>query len=133
MASGPGGLRASTTVAPPPNPYIEVDLRTGLRIEQITAKLQTLALEMDVRDDDVDGVAVRPSGRQRRDYRRDYRRSHYRDRRYYCRRGSGTTGLIIGGAAGPIPETLTEENLSETFGVQIKLSEDGGRYAARAH
>ncbi|GAA1728853.1 ABC transporter ATP-binding protein [Microbacterium paludicola] len=40
-------------------------------------------------------------------------------------------GKIV--AAGPIPETLTEENLSETFGVQIKLSEDGGRYAARAH
>jgi iron complex transport system ATP-binding protein len=40
-------------------------------------------------------------------------------------------GKIV--AAGPIPETLTEENLSATFGVQIKLSEDGGRYAARAH
>jgi hypothetical protein len=38
----------------------------------------------------------------RRDYRRDYRRSDYRDRRYYCRRGSGTTGLIIGGAAGAL-------------------------------
>lgn len=42
----------------------------------------------------------------RRDYRRDYRRSHYRDRRYYrsgyrCR-GSGTTGMIIGGAAGAL-------------------------------
>jgi UPF0755 protein len=36
-------------LAPPPNPYIEVDLRTGLRLEQITAKLQTLPLEMDVR------------------------------------------------------------------------------------
>ena len=41
----------------------------------------------------------------RRDYRRDrrdYRRNHYRDRRYYCRRGSGTTGLIVGGAAGAL-------------------------------
>ncbi|WP_309068621.1 ABC transporter ATP-binding protein [Microbacterium sp.] len=36
-------------------------------------------------------------------------------------------------AAGPLAETLTDGNLSETFGVQIKLSEDGGRYAARAH
>jgi iron complex transport system ATP-binding protein len=36
-------------------------------------------------------------------------------------------------AAGPLRETLTDENLTETFGVQIKLSEDGGRYAARAH
>ncbi|WP_447758244.1 glycine zipper 2TM domain-containing protein [Sphingopyxis fribergensis] len=42
----------------------------------------------------------------RRDYRRDDRRGHYRDRRYYqrhhCRRGSGTTGLIVGGAAGAL-------------------------------
>ena len=38
----------SALLAPPPNPYIEVDLRTGLRLEQITAKLQTLdGLEMD--------------------------------------------------------------------------------------
>ena len=36
-------------LAPPEVPYIEVDLRTGLRLEQITAKLQTLPLEMDVR------------------------------------------------------------------------------------
>ena len=40
----------SALLAPPPNPYIEVDLRTGLRLEQITAKLQTLALDMDVRE-----------------------------------------------------------------------------------
>jgi uncharacterized protein YcfJ len=38
----------------------------------------------------------------RRDHRRDYRRSHYRDRRYYCGRSSGTTGLIVGGAAGAL-------------------------------
>jgi UPF0755 protein len=36
-------------LAPPAVPYIELDLRTGLRLEQITAKLQTLPLEMDVR------------------------------------------------------------------------------------
>jgi UPF0755 protein len=36
-------------LAPPAIPYVEVDLRTGLRLEQITAKLQTLPLEMDVR------------------------------------------------------------------------------------
>ena len=29
-------------------------------------------------------------------------RYYYRDRRYYCRRGSGTTGLIVGGAAGAL-------------------------------
>ena len=29
---------------PPPNPYVEIALRTGLRLEQITAKLQTLPL-----------------------------------------------------------------------------------------
>ena len=40
----------SALLAPPPNPYIEVDLRTGLRLEQITAKLQTLSLDMDVRE-----------------------------------------------------------------------------------
>jgi UPF0755 protein len=36
-------------LAPPAVPYIQLDLRTGLRLEQITAKLQTLPLEMDVR------------------------------------------------------------------------------------
>lgn len=41
----------TSLLAPPPNPYIEVDLRTGLRLEQITAKLQTLdGLEMDPRE-----------------------------------------------------------------------------------
>jgi UPF0755 protein len=39
----------TAVLAPPEIPYIEVDLRTGLRLEQITAKLQTLPLEMDVR------------------------------------------------------------------------------------
>jgi peptidoglycan lytic transglycosylase G len=41
----------SALLAPPPNPYIEVDLRTGLRLEQVTAKLQTLdGLQMDPRE-----------------------------------------------------------------------------------
>jgi UPF0755 protein len=35
-------------LAPPAIPYVELDLRTGLRLEQITAKLQTLPLDMDV-------------------------------------------------------------------------------------
>ena len=35
-------------------------------------------------------------------------------------------------AAGPLRETLTAENLTATFGVQILLTEEGGRYAARA-
>ncbi|GEP48969.1 ABC transporter ATP-binding protein [Microbacterium saccharophilum] len=39
-------------------------------------------------------------------------------------------GAIV--AAGPIAETLTGENLTATFGVEIALSEDGGRFAARA-
>ncbi|MET0860218.1 MAG: ABC transporter ATP-binding protein [Microbacterium sp.] len=39
-------------------------------------------------------------------------------------------GAIV--AAGPIGETLTAEALTETFGVQIALSEEAGRYAARA-
>lgn len=35
-------------------------------------------------------------------------------------------------AAGPIAEALTAENLSAAFAAEIILSEDGGRYAARA-
>lgn len=35
-------------------------------------------------------------------------------------------------AQGPIAQTLTAENLSRTFGVEITLSHDDGRYAARA-
>ena len=35
-------------------------------------------------------------------------------------------------AQGPIAETLTAEALTDTFGVPIALSEDGGRFAARA-
>ena len=38
-------------LAPPAIPYVEIALRTGLRLEQITAKLQTLPeLEMDPRE-----------------------------------------------------------------------------------
>jgi UPF0755 protein len=42
-------MLVTALLAPPEIPYIELDLRTGLRLEQITAKLQTLPLEMDVR------------------------------------------------------------------------------------
>ena len=35
-------------------------------------------------------------------------------------------------ASGPLSEALTAENLSATFGVDITLTEDAGRYAARA-
>ncbi|WP_137843682.1 ABC transporter ATP-binding protein [Microbacterium sp. 2FI] len=35
-------------------------------------------------------------------------------------------------ASGPIAETLTADALTETFGAPIRLTEDGGRYAARA-
>jgi len=35
-------------------------------------------------------------------------------------------------AAGPIETALTAENLSQTFGMPITLSADGGRFAARA-
>lgn len=35
-------------------------------------------------------------------------------------------------ASGPLAEALTAENLTATFGVQITLSQDAGRYAARA-
>jgi UPF0755 protein len=37
-------------LAPPAVPYVDIALRTGLRLEQVTAKLQTLPLEMDVRE-----------------------------------------------------------------------------------
>jgi UPF0755 protein len=38
-------------LAPPAIPYVDIALRSGLRLEQVTAKLQTLAaLEMDPRD-----------------------------------------------------------------------------------
>jgi UPF0755 protein len=41
----------SALLAPPQTPYVEIALRTGLRLEQITAKLQTLTdLEMDPRE-----------------------------------------------------------------------------------
>jgi UPF0755 protein len=40
----------SALLAPDPIPYVEIGLRTQLRLEQITAKLQTLPLEMDVRE-----------------------------------------------------------------------------------
>jgi UPF0755 protein len=35
---------------PPPIPYVDLGLRTGLRLEQITAKLQTLPLQMDPKE-----------------------------------------------------------------------------------
>jgi iron complex transport system ATP-binding protein len=43
--------------------------------------------------------------------------------------------MIRGGrvvAAGPIPLTLTAENLSETFGLPLLLEQHGERYSARA-
>jgi iron complex transport system ATP-binding protein len=39
-------------------------------------------------------------------------------------------GAVV--AAGPLRETLTAETLTSTFGMPIALTEDGGRYAARA-
>jgi UPF0755 protein len=41
----------SALLAPPPNPFIEVDLRTGLRLEQITALLQLRKGETDLQLD----------------------------------------------------------------------------------
>jgi UPF0755 protein len=37
-------------LAPPKDPFVTIELRAGLRLEQITAKLQTLPLEMDPKD-----------------------------------------------------------------------------------
>jgi len=39
-------------------------------------------------------------------------------------------GTVV--AAGPIAETLTADNLTDTFGMQIALHEEAGRYSARA-
>jgi iron complex transport system ATP-binding protein len=39
-------------------------------------------------------------------------------------------GAVV--AAGPIAETLTAQNLTDTFGLPIVLTENAGRYAARA-
>lgn len=39
-------------------------------------------------------------------------------------------GTIV--AAGPLEETLTSERLTETFGLPIEVSSEGGRYSARA-
>ncbi|AOR78059.1 glycine zipper 2TM domain-containing protein [Novosphingobium resinovorum] len=57
------------------------------------------------REDYRRGYGNRDSYRYRDDrYRDDYRRSSWRgnDGRYYCRRGNGTTGLLIGGAGGAL-------------------------------
>ncbi|WP_137824037.1 ABC transporter ATP-binding protein [Brevibacterium sp. 2SA] len=47
-----------------------------------------------------------------------------------------THALLLGGgkavAAGPLDETLTAENLSETFGLDVKLTRDGDRFHARS-
>ncbi len=40
----------SALLAPPEVKYVDIDLRTGLRLEQITAKLETLPLEMQASD-----------------------------------------------------------------------------------
>jgi UPF0755 protein len=40
----------TSLLAPEQIPYVDIALRTGLRLEQITAKLQTLELEMDPRE-----------------------------------------------------------------------------------
>jgi iron complex transport system ATP-binding protein len=36
-------------------------------------------------------------------------------------------------AAGPIAEALTEETLTETFGLPLQLTQQDGRYSARRH
>ena len=41
---------ATALLDPPDVPYVDLGLRTGLRLEQITAKLQTLPLQMDVEE-----------------------------------------------------------------------------------
>ena len=46
-----------------------------------------------------------------------------------------THALVLKGgrtlASGPLPETVTSEILSDAFGLQLRVEEDHGRYAAR--
>jgi hypothetical protein len=51
-------------------------------------------------------------------YRNDYRERNWRgnDRRYSCRRGSGTTGLILGGGAGALLGRSIDGGRDRTLG-----------------
>jgi hypothetical protein len=64
--------------------------------------------------------------RDRRGYRDDYRRGYnnnryYRgnDRRYRCSRGSGTTGLILGGGAGALLGRSIDGGRDRTLGTVL--------------
>jgi Glycine zipper 2TM domain len=64
--------------------------------------------------------------RDRRGYRDDYRRGYgnsryYRgnDRRYRCNRGSGTTGLILGGGAGALLGRSIDGGRDRTLGTVL--------------
>ncbi|MGF7155809.1 glycine zipper 2TM domain-containing protein [Novosphingobium gossypii] len=59
--------------------------------------------------------------RDRYDDRRDYRRSSWRgnDGRYYCRRSNGTTGLLLGGAAGALLGREVDGGRDRTAGTVI--------------
>lgn len=52
------------------------------------------------------------------------------DGRYYCRRNDGTTGLLVGGAAGGLLGNIIAPGGSETLGTL--LSAAGGALAGRA-
>lgn len=54
-------------------------------------------------------------------YRGDYRASSWRgnDGRYYCRRSNGTTGLLVGGAAGALLGRSIDGGRDRTAGTLI--------------
>lgn len=63
----------------------------------------------------------------RRGYREDYRDRRVRDRdvwrgedgRYYCRRENGTTGLLVGGAAGALLGRQVDGGRDRTLGTVL--------------
>lgn len=88
------------------------------------------------------GTETYNNWRDRRGYRDDYRRGYrddYRysgrnwrgnDGRYYCRRGSGTTGLLLGGAGGALLGRSIDGGRDRTLGTVIGAA--AGALAGRA-
>lgn len=49
----------------------------------------------------------------------NHARSHYVDRDYRCRRGNGTTGLIVGGALGALLGRAVDGGRDHTLGTVV--------------
>ena len=91
----------SALLTPPATPYVDIALRTGLRLEQVTAKLQTLPLQMDVQA--FYELATEPSASLLADYpwleriRRD------------APEGASLEGFLWPGTYRVLPDTTPEE------------------------